>query len=100
MYLVNLEAASPLDAETKPKAPPPLPIPLAEQKAVIFIEMYRDAEALSQHVLGSVFQTFLKDTEEYFIPNAAMSSSTCANTPILARQSGFVREDVLSIING
>ncbi len=100
MYLVNLEASSPLNAETKPKVPPPPPIPLADQKAVIFVEMYQDAEAFSDHVLGPVFQAFLNDTKDYFIPNAAMSSTTRANTPILARQSGFVRPEVLAIING
>ena len=100
MYLVNLEAASPLNSETKPITPPPPPIPLNEQKAVIFIEMYKDAESFSEHVLGKVFQTFLNDTKGYFIPDAAMTSSTRKNTPILARQSGFVRPEILSLING
>ena len=99
MYLVNLEAASPLNAETKPIVPPPPPIPLKDQKAVIFIEMYENAQAFSEHVLGSVFQTFLTDTKDFFIPDAAMTSSTRKNTPILARQSGFVRPEILSIIN-
>ena len=99
MYLVNLEAASPLNAETKPIVPPPPPIPLKDQKAVIFLEMYENAEAFSAHVLGTVFQTFLEDTKDFFVPNAAMTSSTRKNTPILARQSGFVRPEILSIID-
>lgn len=100
MYLVNLEAAPPLNAEKKPKLPPPAPIPLTDQKAVIFLEMYENEEAFSEHVLGRVFHTFLEDTKDYFIPNAAMTSSKRINTPILARQSGFIRPEVLKIING
>lgn len=100
MYVVNLEAAFPLSKESKPVTHPPPPIPLKEQKAVIFIEMYKNSDAFSEHILGAVFQTFLNDTKDYFVPDAGTRSSTRKDTPILARQSGFVRPEILSIING
>ncbi|MGI9317420.1 MAG: putative quinol monooxygenase [bacterium] len=102
-YLVNLEANSPIKSvhsKIEIKVPPPPPIPLAEQKAVIFIEMYQDVEAFAKHVSGPVFTKFQKDAEEYFIPNAAMSSSTRTNTPMLVQQSGFIRPEVLKLIDG
>lgn len=99
MYLVNLEAKSPLNSNLQPASPPPLPIPLDQQKAVIFIEMYKDAEAFSQHISGSVFTAFRADNNNYFIADAPMTSTFRADTSFLARQSGFVREEALNIIN-
>lgn len=99
MYIVNLEQLSPLGKDGKPLPEPPPPIPLSAQKIVIFEEMYRDAEAFSQHFLGEVFQTFLAENAQYFITNAPTQSTQRKNTPFLVPQSGFIRPEVLDALN-
>jgi quinol monooxygenase YgiN len=66
MYEATLFATNPLDSKGKPLSPSPLPIKLEDQKKIVFIESYENAESLSQHLQGEAFSSFLKVNIKYF----------------------------------
>ncbi len=91
MYLVHLQAPGPLDASNDPIEPPPAPIPLADQKEVIFLEIYKDEVAFSRHVNGPVFQAFLSEYSKYFKQNPEKPGWPITKNAPLSRVSGFIR---------
>jgi quinol monooxygenase YgiN len=91
MYRVSLEAPYPLDQHFNPASPPPDPVPLAQQTAVVFVECYRDAAAFSRHVQGEVFQDFLRETRDYFEPSPDIPGWPVVDNDFMALQSGFIR---------
>lgn len=91
MYLVNLPALSPLDKNRQPQCPPPKPIPPAEQKEVVFMEIYRDAQAFSDHVNGPVFTAFRKANIQYFQEDPNSPGWPLTDTDFLGRESAFIR---------
>ena len=92
MYLVHLQAPGPLDPYNNPLEPPPSPIPVAEQKEVIFLEIYKDEVAFSRHVNGPVFQAFLKEYGKYFKPDPDRTGWPITKNDVMTRISGFIRE--------
>jgi quinol monooxygenase YgiN len=96
VYLINLQSDPPLNSQGCPIQPPPQPISLEDQKAVVFIEMYKDVDAFSQHVTGKVFTEFLSEFKDCFESQTAEGSSSRENTNFLVRQSGFIRPGVIT----
>ncbi len=91
MYRIHLEAGFPLDSKADPQDPAAQAIPLSEQKEVIFVEVYEDAEAFSRHVKGDVFNKFRSSTAKYFQPDPKKGGWPVTVTTFLDLQSGFVR---------
>jgi quinol monooxygenase YgiN len=92
LYLVHIQAPSPLDPNNNPIEPPPSPIPLLNQKEAIFLEIYKDEVAFSRHINGPVFQTFLKQYGKYFKPDPSRPGWPITKSGVFARISGFIRE--------
>ena len=86
MYMVNLPVPNPLDAHGKPLSPPPSPIPLNDQKEVVFIESYQDVEALSQHLQSKSFINFLTSNIKYFCQNPQNPGYPQTETEFLSEQ--------------
>lgn len=93
MYLVNLPAPPPLGNNNQPQCPPPASIPPEQQKEVVFMEIYRDAEAFSRHINGPVFTAFRKANIQYFQESPANPGWPVTDTEFLARESAFIRPD-------
>ncbi|MEO1582360.1 MAG: antibiotic biosynthesis monooxygenase [Pseudomonadota bacterium] len=89
MYRVHLPTAFPLEEHGQPSNPPA--IPLADQKAVIFVEVYRNAAAFATHTQGDVFKNFLSSTLHYFEPDPDRPGWPVTETPFMELVSGFVR---------
>lgn len=91
MYRIHLKAGFPLDSNPDARESPAPTIPLSEQKEVIFVEVYEDAEAFSRHVKGEVFNEFRASTAKYFQPDPKKGGWPVTVTTFLDLQSGFVR---------
>jgi quinol monooxygenase YgiN len=65
--------------------PPPAP------GEVVFMEAYRDLNALLLHVHGKPFQTFLKQYGNDFVPLTTPNEGPFMLVESLARIAGFVR---------
>jgi len=92
MYIVNLQAASPLGTDSNPVVPGPAEIPPEKQTEVIFIEAYRDATAFNEHIKGQVFTEFKNKTLKYFQPDPESKDWPLTETEFLTRQSDFIRQ--------
>ena len=90
-YLVHLAAKNPLDSNGYPVEPEPGMIPLDQQQAIVFIETYKDATALSHHINGKTFTSFLEGNRKYFLPGTPGGTSCRMNTDFLLKICGFVR---------
>ena len=90
MYLVNVQQSAPLNHEDKPKTDI-ASIPLALQTEVVFIEIYKNAEAFSRHVTGKVFTEFRHSTLQYFKPDPNRDDWPLTRTEFLSRCSGFIK---------
>lgn len=93
LYRVHLQANYPLDNKFDPLDPPAPNIPLSEQKEVVFVEVYKDAEAFSEHVKGTIFNEFLRSTLHYFQPDPTRGGWPVTENSMLGLQSGFERPD-------
>ncbi|MFT6407673.1 MAG: quinol monooxygenase YgiN [Arenicella sp.] len=93
IYLIQLEAPFPLDSSGKVLAPLPRPIPNKQQTDITFIEAYRDAEAFSLHLNGSIFNDFLTDNLKYFKPDPKKPGWPLTDTHILELDAGFIRPE-------
>ncbi len=91
MYRVHLEAGSPFASKADAEDSSAQAIPLSEQKEVIFVEVYEDAEAFSRHLKGKVFNEFRNSTAHYFEPDPEKGGRPVTVTTYLDLQSGFVR---------
>lgn len=91
MYRVHLQSTAPLEKDSLPKLPPPRPLSNESQKEVIFLEVYRDADAFSRHVLGDVFQHFLQEVRQYFKEDPDNAGQPLMQTEYLTLESGFAR---------
>ena len=58
---------------------------------VVFVEGYKDFQALLRHVKGRPFKTFLKQYGADFVPVTAPNKGPFMLVASLARQAGFVR---------
>jgi quinol monooxygenase YgiN len=65
--------------------PPPAP------GEVVFVEAYKDFNALLQHVNGKLFQTFVSQYGADFVPEMAPNKGPFMLVEGLARLAGFVR---------
>jgi quinol monooxygenase YgiN len=65
--------------------PPPAP------GEVVFLEAYKDLNALLQHVNGKLFQTFLTQFGTDFVPVMEPNKGPVMLVESLARIAGFVR---------
>ncbi len=91
MYIVNLQARAPLDSYEKALKPQPEPIPHEQQVEVVFLEVYRNAQAFSDHVRGEVFNAFRIKTLKYFQPDPMSEGWPITKTEFLTRQSDFIK---------
>jgi len=91
MYLVNLQAAEPLNSENQPIVPQPSELPLAQQTEVVFIETYKNSQAFSDHVNGEIFTQFKNKTLQYFKPDPINKNWPLTKTEFLTRRSGFIK---------
>ncbi|XPF95916.1 ferritin-like domain-containing protein [Colwellia sp. RE-S-Sl-9] len=94
MYLVHLQSEKPLNQESKPIIPEPSEIPLTQQTEVIFIEIYKDAQAFSDHVTGEIFNTFKDKYFKYFKPDPITKGWPLTKTEFLTRRSGFIKNGI------
>jgi quinol monooxygenase YgiN len=78
MYLVHA-------GNQQGSTPPPAP------GEVVFVEAYKDFNALLQHVNGKPFQTFLSQYGADFVPLAEPNKGPFMLVESLARLAGFVR---------
>ncbi len=90
MYMVHLPARSPLD---QGRVQPPSSIPLPEQTEVVFVEIYKSAEAFKDHLNGVPFTEFRKQNMQYFCEDPQNPGWPDAKTEFLDRQSAFIREE-------
>ena len=88
-YKVNLQAPFPLDSKFNPLEPPPKPIPLKEQTEVIFIEVYKNAEAFSNHIMGKIFNEFREENIKYFVEDPNNPGWPLTKSPILEQVSSY-----------
>lgn len=91
VYRVHFQSRAPLDSYGKPIEPKPEPIPLELQSYVTFWEVYRDAEAFSQHVTGKVFNEFRQQTLKFFKLDPLKDGWPVTETTFFELQSGFTR---------
>ena len=92
MYRVNFKARTPLDSYDNVLESNPGDIPHDELTEVIFLEIYEDAQAFSDHVQGEVFNDFRKKTLEHFQPDPMKEGWPLTDTEFLSFQHGFVRD--------
>jgi quinol monooxygenase YgiN len=93
MYLVNLQAPTPIDSQGKPLFPPPPPIPLDRQEQVVFVESYENVEALSQHIQSQTFIGFLVSNFKYFQEDPHNPGFPQTETEFLDRRFAFIRPE-------
>lgn len=89
MYSVHLPTSTPLDANNKPLEPQPQPQPEDVPK-IVFVEIYRDADAFSCQIKGETFQGFKDKYLEYFYTSPANPGMPLTETIFLDRQAAFV----------
>ena len=65
--------------------------PPAAPGEVVFVEAYKDFNALLQHVNGKLFQTFVSQYGADFVPVTAPNKGPFMLVESLARLAGFVR---------
>lgn len=92
MYRVHLPVNYPLGDDGQPAQVPP--IPLSEQKEVVFVEVYRNAAAFATHTQGDVFKQFLSSTIDYFEPDPDRPGWPLTDTVFMSLMSGFERDEI------
>ncbi|HEX5726781.1 MAG TPA: antibiotic biosynthesis monooxygenase family protein [Longimicrobiaceae bacterium] len=92
-YVVHLGAPDPLAADGAPRQPPAPPYAPAQQTEVVFVEMYRDAEAFSAHLAGDAFKGFVSRNLQHFYEDPETPGRPNAVTVFLERESAFIRPD-------
>lgn len=92
MYLVHLQSCNPLQSDQKVN-PEKAEITPDEQYEVVFFEMYRDAQAFSDHVTGPSFTSFRKNFIQYFYRDPANPEWPVTENTYLTRESGFIRPE-------
>ncbi|HAX75432.1 MAG TPA: hypothetical protein DCY88_06295 [Cyanobacteria bacterium UBA11372] len=93
MYIVHLQAPTPIDSQGKPLSPPPPPIPLEKQEEIVFVESYENVEALSQHIQSQTFISFLESNFKYFQEDPHNPGFPQTETEFLDRRFGFIRPE-------
>ncbi|MGK0375670.1 MAG: quinol monooxygenase YgiN [Arenicella sp.] len=91
IYLIHLDAPMPLDSSDKVLIPSPGSIPNHQQTDITFIEAYRDADAFSAHLSGSIFKDFLQQNLKYFEEDPNKPGWPITNTHALELDAGFIR---------
>jgi quinol monooxygenase YgiN len=97
-YSVNLPSPVPLDAERRAVQPPPTPIAPADQNEIVFFEIYRDAEALSDHIHGPVFTEFRKANLHHFVESEAKPGWVDSSVTFLDPQSSLLQSSFAGAI--
>ena len=97
-YSVNLPAAAPLDADRQPLNPPPAPVPAADQDEIVFLEIYRDAQALSDHIYGAAFQAFRKANVHHFVEREDKPGWVDSTVTFLDPQSSLLQPDLAEMV--
>ena len=92
MYRVSFKARSPLDSYSNVLNFNPGDIPPGELSEVIFLEIYKDAQAFSNHVKGKVFNDFRKKTLEHFQLDPMKEGWPLTDTEFLRFEGGFFRD--------
>ncbi|MEO0576574.1 MAG: antibiotic biosynthesis monooxygenase [Pseudomonadota bacterium] len=92
MYRVHLPTEFPLDQHGAPAHHEPIPI--SEQKEVVFVEVYRNARAFAAHTQGDVFKNFLATTIHYFEPDPNRPGWPVTDTVFMSLMSGFERSEI------
>ncbi|EAZ92970.1 putative quinol monooxygenase [Crocosphaera chwakensis] len=94
IYLVNLQAPFPVDSNGSPICPYPNPIPLNEQKEIVFIESYSSVQAFSDHFKSPAVTDFLRENIKYFRedPNNPGFPDTAETTEFLDRRFSIYSE--------
>ncbi|MFT6100924.1 MAG: quinol monooxygenase YgiN [Arenicella sp.] len=93
MYLIHLEAPFPLDSSGRVIMPPPSLIPNDQQTDITFIEVYKDADAFSAHINGSIFLDFLYENLKYFEEDPEKPGWPVTETHVLELDAGFIRPE-------
>jgi len=91
MYSVHLPALSPLDTSLQPHQPPLPFIAMEQQTEVVFVEIYKDADAFTRHVNGATFTRFRKRNIRHFYEDPVKPGWPVTITQFLDRQSAFIR---------
>jgi quinol monooxygenase YgiN len=97
-YSVNLPAPVPLDADRQALEPSPSPVPHADQNEIVFFEIYRDAEALSVHIHGSVFTEFRKANLHHFVEREDNPGWVDSQVTFLDPQSSLLQSGLAELI--